>query len=1068
LFINWLKKIIASPSFENDDDRSFLATQINTIVITGLIAVFGYLILLFLFTSSLIAEQRILILLITAIILVFVKVLLHHGFIKQSALLLLIYHWLLFNLTALFSGGISSVIFSGNILVVIISALLLGFIPAIITATLSLLIGIIEKILVANHAVGLVFIITPESQILTQALFCFCAAGIFKVTVQNIYRTIKNVKVLNDRYKTLFTDSPNAIILTDELGIINLVNKSFTDIFEYKSEEIVGKELKMLLIMSDKKTFASEILSGSQSISKRELFLNKKDGSLANISLSMNRLPDNGYQYIISDITDIKGTENAYVESEAKWRFALDGSGFGVWDLDLRSGHVVYSNQWKSMIGFDVDEIGDTLNEWFGRVHPDDFEKCQKDFEKHTLNQSSFFQNEHRIKSKDGNYRWMLSRGKVMERSENGEALRVIGTHFDISTRKSAEETIQESEIRLRTIFNSSSDALLIIEDSIISDCNDITLSLYESSRENIIGKSIFEFLSTNEQDDKEINISDVVSAVLDGKKQHFEKKLKKKNGSIFDAELSLNRFEIKGYHYIHVIIRDITEKKKIREAIAASELQFRTIFNTSQYSIAINRISDGRYLSVNPAFETVSGYSEAEVIGKTSFELGLVKKPDDLSQIASELTKNKKSDNYKSIFFDKKGEMHYVLISSALILFENESCVLSTIVDITNIERAEQHFRQAQKMDVVGQLAGGVAHDFNNMLSGILGFAELLKLKLKDDLSANKYVDKIIETAARSSDLTRKLLAFARKGKTVSTPIDINAPIKEAISILERSIDKRIKINTKLSAEQTTIIGDPSLLQNAFLNLGINARDAMPNGGVLSFSSSIVFLDSTFCDENIPGADPGFFIEILVSDTGTGMDKHVMEKIFEPFFTTKEVGKGTGLGLAAVYGTIKEHKGSIKVYSELGVGTIFKIYIPVDKNIVLSKTDEEPELITGKGKILFVDDESIIRNVGFSQLTNLGYEVILAEDGQQAMDIFKTQYKEISIVILDMIMPRLNGKDTFLKMKEIQPDVKVIFSSGFSHDGRVNDLLKLGAIAFLQKPYRVYEISKILADALK
>ncbi len=375
---------------------------------------------------------------------------------------------------------------------------------------------------------------------------------------------------------------------------------------------------------------------------------------------------------------------------------------------------------------------------------------------------------------------------------------------------------------------------------------------------------------------------------------------------------------------------------------------------------------------------------------------------------------------------------------------------------------------RQAQKMDVVGQLAGGVAHDFNNMLSGILGFAELLKLKIKEDDASGKYIDKIIETANRSSELTRKLLAFARKGKTVSTPIDIHNSIKEAVAILERSIDKRIKIEVNLEADQATIIGDPSLLQNAFLNLGINARDAMPDGGTLAYSTSIVKLDEDFCRENLIAAESGSFIEVIVSDTGVGMNKDVMEKIFEPFFTTKEVGKGTGLGLAAVYGTIKEHRGVIKVFSELNVGTIFKIYIPIEKSAVQKQESEAPEIITGNGKILFVDDESIIRNVGFSQLTNLGYEVILAEDGMQALEIFKQQHREISAVILDMIMPRLNGKDTFLKMREINPNVKVIFSSGFSHDGRMNDLLKMGAIAFLQKPYRIYDLSKILADAIK
>ena len=386
--------------------------------------------------------------------------------------------------------------------------------------------------------------------------------------------------------------------------------------------------------------------------------------------------------------------------------------------------------------------------------------------------------------------------------------------------------------------------------------------------------------------------------------------------------------------------------------------------------------------------------------------------------------------------------------------------------LDAAEQKRLEERLRQTQKMEVIGQLAGGVAHDFNNMLTAILGSAELLERCVMENPTATKLLANIKKAASRSADLTGQLLAFSRKGQKKDVRVCIETTIHEVISLLERTIDKNITLETRLIAKNTDVTGDPSLLQNALLNLGVNARDAMPEGGVITFTTANVELDSSYCESSAFNITPGSYIEIAVSDAGTGITKENIQHVFEPFFTTKEVGKGTGLGLAAVYGTITDHLGCINIYSEPGIGTVFKIYLPLSggKKTVAPSADE---LIRGSGGILLVDDEEILRDVGKSLLEELGYRVYLAEDGEQALEVYARHKKEISLVILDMLMPRMGGKETLVRLMDEFPDIRVLISSGFHQERTVDELVKLGARGFLQKPYIKQELGKAVAEAL-
>lgn len=368
-------------------------------------------------------------------------------------------------------------------------------------------------------------------------------------------------------------------------------------------------------------------------------------------------------------------------------------------------------------------------------------------------------------------------------------------------------------------------------------------------------------------------------------------------------------------------------------------------------------------------------------------------------------------------------------------------------------LRSAEERLRQSEKMEAIGYLAGGIAHDFNNQLAGIMGCADLLRAGLTDNTSLYELADMIVVAAGRSSELTKQLLAFARKGKLQSIQIDIHRTINEVVAILERSIGKKINLHQHLKAHLTTVQGDPAQIESAFLNLALNAGDAMPNGGDLIFITNNVTIDKKRA--KTLAVEPGTYIEITIADTGIGIDETIQKRIFEPFFTTK--AKGTGMGLAAVYGIITNHKGTIDVKSNVGKGSIFTLYLPVSERDASTSAKYARQAVPKiSGKILVIDDENLVLNTTARILTQHGYEVITCTGGHEAVELYKKSFDQIGCVILDIIMPEMDGREVFRAMKKISPRVKVLFSSGYSMDREVRTIVQKGGAEFIQKPFQV------------
>ncbi|MBU2652697.1 MAG: response regulator, partial [Bacteroidetes bacterium] len=414
----------------------------------------------------------------------------------------------------------------------------------------------------------------------------------------------------------------------------------------------------------------------------------------------------------------------------------------------------------------------------------------------------------------------------------------------------------------------------------------------------------------------------------------------------------------------------------------------------------------------------------------------------------------------------------HTFLLSSVPLNLRGAPMALVSLLDITDRKRAEEErellaeqLRQSEKMAAIGQLAGGIAHNFNNQLSGVLGYADLLLTKLEDD-TLRRYAAGIITSSRQASELASQLLAFSRKGKYISTLVDMHRLISETASLLWHSIDRRIEIRQHLDAEYATVLGDRSQIQSILLNLGLNARDAMPNGGELVFSTAVI--DLAKIKATTLGVEPGRYLRIAVADTGAGMSPETIKHIYEPFFTTKEIGKGTGLGLAAVYGTVINHHGAIEVQSELDKGSIFVIYLPLSEEAMPNPAAEPKSAANGHGHVLLVDDENVIRIIGADMLQDIGYEVTVCGDGVEAFARYRECWEAIDVVILDIVMPKMSGRDTFAALREINPGVKVIISSGYSIDGEAKQILEDGAIAFLQKPFNLAELSRKVNEALQ
>jgi PAS domain S-box-containing protein len=513
-------------------------------------------------------------------------------------------------------------------------------------------------------------------------------------------------------------------------------------------------------------------------------------------------------------------------------------------------------------------------------------------------------------------------------------------------------------------------------------------------------------------------------------------------------------------------VFQDITERRRREEALEASEERFAKAFHNSPTAMAVLRRKDWVFMEVNECFLSLFGYRQEEVVGRFCMELGMWFR-DLLEQTGRRLAEGRPFRGEEFSAVDKAGEEKSLLVSVDGIALAGENCYLASFVDLTERKRVEEQLRQSQKMEAIGSLAGGVAHDFNNLLTAINGYSELLMMEMAESDRKYELARGIRASGERAADLTRQLLSFSRKEGMQTRVQSLNSIVEEMEGMLRRLIEEHVGFVTRLDPEAGFIDADKGQVEQILLNLVVNARDAMPKGGELRVETQHVVLTHAPKESLLP-VGPGRYVTLTVRDTGTGMSPEVRSKIFEPFFTTKGVGKGTGLGLAVVYGIMKRLGGGIVVRSMVGQGTTFRLYFPEakERKAETGEGQPEPKPLKGREKVLVVEDEDSVRTFMRQALSAQGYQVVEAGNGREALELLK-RGEAVDLVLTDLIMPDLGGRELAERVREMAPDLPILYSSGYSRDvGSFQEMLENGE-HFLAKPFGPLDLARKIREIL-
>jgi PAS domain S-box-containing protein len=622
------------------------------------------------------------------------------------------------------------------------------------------------------------------------------------------------------------------------------------------------------------------------------------------------------------------------------------------------------------------------------------------------------------------------------------------------------EQALRASELSYRRLFEAAQDGILIldVDTGRISDVNPFLIKLLGFYRGEMVGKTVGELSPFK---DIESNQAMLEQLQKDGYVRYEDLPLKTRDGRSIAVEFVSNVYQAGDRKVIQCNIRDITERK-LAEKMIRSERNFSEISLNSLPGIFYLYDQVGSFLRWNRNFERVSGYAAEELahMGPLDFFTG-----DERDYIAKKIEEVfiEGAANAEAHFTAKDGTRTPYYFTGQKIQMEGNACLIGTGIDISERKKLELQFIGAQKMEVVGQLASGVAHDFNNILGVIIGYSDLVKSELDSDSPARKYIEEIRLASERAAGLTRQLLVFSRKQTVQPVVLDLNEVVKDLDKMLRRLVDEHIEMTIVPGKQTGRIKADAGYVGQVLMNLVVNARDAMPNGGKLTIATNNVTLDENYARTHT-GAIPGDYVMLSVSDTGTGMTDETKARLFEAFFTTKPKGKGTGLGLATCQNIVQQSGGHIGVYSEAGKGATFKIYFPrVEQPADLStKPVETSPLPRGTETLLLVEDEMSVRHLACSILESQGYNVLRANNGQEGLRVAREcKGRPIHLVITDVIMPQMGGKVMAEWLKTTYPDIKVLFTSGYTDDAIAQHGVLEPGVAFLPKPYTTATLAR-------
>lgn len=870
-----------------------------------------------------------------------------------------------------------------------------------------------------------------------------------------------------------------AYVRTSAQGKLAAVSPGFEKLSGRFRGELLGRDLTTVFRFdTTDQDLVERLLQGQGNLIEIPCALPTPEGLIRRISLRVVSIPEGGLEGVAQDVTFWEEERARLREEARRCRTVSELTSDCAYALRVLPGGIV-EHDWTlgSMIdisGYSLQEIRDRGG-WGSLLHPSDQALRKTQFTE--LLRGHPCTVEYRIQTKDGRVRRIRDVARPVLRNTEGVVTRIEGVLQDVTQSRDLERELAESRDRYRALFEGANAAIFIAdaESGVIVDAN--------GDAELLMGRSRNELVGMHQSD---LHPPDELEIYLEMFRQHVQAdrvtsvaaKVIRSDGVRVPVAIYGSQSMVDGRKCQIGVFHDLTEQKRAEAALRAQDaLRQAIIDHAAEGIIVCHRRQDtqGVEFSIwNDRMAEMTGYGLEEINRVGWFEAMW---PDTLQQerARQQFARVHEGEVLRGDLREvvcKDGHRRRLSFSTSLLESgDGASAVLALVSDMTDRERMLEQLRQSEKMEAIGQLAGGIAHDFNNQLAGILGLADLLvrDLTVEEPLHFNDATRKksatrarqILEICLRARDVTQQLLAFARRGRYQTAPVDLNEVVHQIVSLLTHSIDKRIELRVEPSPEPAVVLADTSQLQSALLNIALNARDAMPTGGQLSFSVSLA--------GPAPDSVGDAFVQVAVSDTGTGMSEATRSRVFEPFFTTKPQGKGTGMGLAAVYGTVKSHGGIIDVVSSLGTGTTFRLLLPRHKDpsphIQLRVVRSSPP--SNRARILLVDDEQVVRETLAEILRELGHEVTSCVDGLEALDRFLVQWRDIDLVILDMVMPRKGGHDVFRKMLEVNPDVRVLLISGHSVELEAREVLALGAAGFLQKPFSIESLAKVVDQVL-
>lgn len=867
-------------------------------------------------------------------------------------------------------------------------------------------------------------------------------------------------------YRFLLEEASDAILIADANWRWITVNPQACSLLGYSEEELLALSVIDIIAPEDlaAQPLRLEALENHQRVRSERLLL-RKDGRRVPTEISSRILPDGRFQAILRDITERKEAEEALLRGQEWLELAHAAGGIGAWDWDLQADRAIWSDSYYQILGLEpMPEANYAV--WRERLHPDDLQLSERRFQ--ALRGGGRFTSDYRIIRPDGEVRWHYSVG-TCSLGDDGQPSRIIGISVDATERVLAETALRESEARYRTLIDNATDLIYShdLQGRFLS-VNRVGEVLTGYTQAELLQLTLLDLVAPEYWDLLRERARDRIEAG-NRSRTTCELELVARDGRRVPVEISSAAITQDGEIVaLQGIARDTTARKSAQAALRASEARFRTMCQASPIGMFLADTL-GACLYANPAMLQQLGLPAADALGLGWLS---VVHPDDHAPISAEwdaAVREQRGFEVNERVLREDGRVTQLVVRVAPVWEGGELLgFVGCSLDITAHADLEEQLRQAQKMEAVGRLAGGVAHDFNNMLAVINGYSELALGRLGPESPLSEPLREINKAGERAAALTRQLLAFSRKQLLRPEVVDLNEVVSDMHTMLSRLIGEDILLSTSLAPDLGRINADPGQIEQVILNLSVNARDAMPQGGRLTLSTRNVELNTASLWHQAD-RQPGAYVLLEVSDTGCGMTPEVQARIFEPFFTTKDLGEGTGLGLSTVYGIVAQSGGYLDVESAPNSGSTFRLYLPQSAAAAAPAPASvaAPEFPSGVETILLVEDEEMVRTLIRTVLEGCGYRVVEAASAEELDQLRTQQLGAIDLLLTDVVMPTRSGPEVAELLRQDYPGLKVLFMSGYTDDVVIRRGVSTAETTFIQKPFSPLALAQKVRELL-